>query len=80
MKEIGVFEKIEFVRQKTRFLGEDYDGAPESYEDYKKMLYIAFPTHKFFSDLDKIVALMGYMEKPMPFLCSRLELLALILS
>lgn len=85
MKEIGVFEKIDFTKQKVRFVAEDFDGTPESYDDFKRMFYTAFPTHKekldlFFSDLDQIVGLIGDMEKPMPFLCSRLEMLKLILS
>lgn len=85
MKEIGVFNKIDFVKKKIRFVAENFDGTPESYDDFKKILYNAFPTYKekldlFFSDLDKIVALIGDMEKPMPFLCSRLEMLKLILS
>ena len=84
MKEIGVFEKIDFTKQKVRFVAEDFDGAPESYDDFKIMLYTAFPTYKekldlFFSDLDQIVDLIGDIDKPMPFLCSGLEMLTSIL-
>jgi len=84
MKEIGVFEKIDFVKQKIRFVSEDFDGTPETYDDYKKMIYTAFPSEKekldmVFSDLDKIVNLMGDVDKPMPFLCSGLEMLTSML-
>ncbi len=84
MKEIGVFEKIDFVKQKIRFVSEDLEGTPETYDDYKKMIYTAFPSDKekldtLFSDLDKIVGLMGDVDKPMPFLCSGLEMLTSML-
>ncbi len=75
MKDIGVFEKIDFVKLKTRFLSEDFDGIPENYDDYKKMIYSGFPSDKekldtAFSDLDKIVGLMGNLDEPLPFLYS----------
>lgn len=75
MKDIGVLEKIDFVKQRIRFVSEDFDGTPETYDDYKKMIYTAFPSDKekldrAFSDLDKIVVLMGDVEQPMPFLYS----------
>lgn len=46
MKDIGVFEKIEFVRQRMRFVWEEFDAIPENYEDYKKMIYSGFPGEK----------------------------------
>ncbi|MEA4926160.1 MAG: NAD(P)/FAD-dependent oxidoreductase [Syntrophomonadaceae bacterium] len=75
MKDIGVFEKVNFVRQKMRFVCEEFDGIPGSYDDYKKMIYSGFPSEKakldaVFSDLDKIGDLMGEMDKPMPYLYS----------
>jgi len=80
MKDIGVFEKIDFVRQRIRFVSEEFDGTPESYDDYKKMFYSAFPSDKekldkAFSDQDKISGLMGNVDEPMPFLYSGLEML-----
>ena len=75
MKEIGVFEKIDFVKLKTRFVSEEFDGIPENYDDYKKMIYSSYPSDKekldaAFSDLDKIIGLMGNLDKPIPPLCS----------
>jgi phytoene dehydrogenase-like protein len=75
MKEIGVLDKIDFVKLKTRFFSEDFDGTPESYDDYKKMIYASFPEDKekldtVFSDLDKALSLFGTLDKPMPpFYC-----------
>jgi phytoene dehydrogenase-like protein len=80
MKDIEVLEKIDFVKQKIRFVSEEFDGTPENYNDYKKMIYSAFPSDKekldaAFLDLDKIVDLMGNVDEPMPFLYSGLKML-----
>lgn len=80
MKDIGVLEEIDFVKQKIRFVSEDFDGTPENYSDYKKMIYSAFPADKekldrAFSDLDKIANLMGSVDEPMPFLYSGFRML-----
>lgn len=80
MKDIGVFENIDFVKQRIRFVSEDFDEIPENYNDYKKMIYSAFPSDKekldaAFSDLEKIIGLMGNMDEPMPFLYSGLKML-----
>ncbi len=71
MKEIGVLEKIDFVKLPTRFFSEDFDGTPEDYDDYKKMIYVSYPSDKekldmAFSDIDKILGLMGNLDKPLP--------------
>lgn len=84
MKDIGVFEKIDFVKQRIRFVSEDFDGIPETYDDYKKMVCAAFPSDnekldRAFSDLDKIVGLMGDVDEPMPFLYSGLKMLTSML-
>ena len=80
MKDIGVFEKIDFVRPRIRFISEDFDGTPEHYDDYKKMIYSGFPSDKekleaFFSDVEKMASLMGDADEPMPFLYSGLKML-----
>jgi hypothetical protein len=59
MKDIGVFEKVEFVRQKIRWLSEDFDGVPESYDELKTMFYSAYPSEKdklgkYFSEVDRM--------------------------
>jgi phytoene dehydrogenase-like protein len=84
MKDIEVFEKIDFVKQRIRFVSEDFDRTPENYNAYKKMLYSAFPfdkekLDKAFADMDKIVGLMGNVDEPMPFLYSGLKMLKAML-
>lgn len=84
MKDIGVFEKIDFVKQRVRLVSEFFDGTPENYDDFKKMIYAGFPSDKgkldtFFSDLDKMNTLMGDMDKPMPFLYSGLQMIKAML-
>ncbi|MGE5629880.1 MAG: phytoene desaturase family protein [Caulobacteraceae bacterium] len=75
MKEIGVLEKIDFVKLWTRFFSEDFDGTPDNYDEYKKMIYSGFPSDKekldiVFSDLDKMIYSMGILDKPLPpFYC-----------
>lgn len=71
MKEIGVLDKIGFVRLKTRFFSEDFDATPENYDDYKKVIYASYPKDmekldKAFSDLDDVVNLIGVLDKPLP--------------
>lgn len=85
MKDIGVFEKIDFIKMKVRYVSENFDATPESYEDYKKMVYAAFPSDKekldmAFSEMDKIISLMEDVDEPMPFLYSGFKLYKSILS
>ncbi len=84
MKDIGVMEKIDFVKLRKRFVSEDFDGTPEAYDEYKKMLYSGFPADKekldpAFSELDKMDGLMGNVDEPMPFLYSGLRMVKSIL-
>ncbi|OPX83505.1 MAG: Dehydrosqualene desaturase [Pelotomaculum sp. PtaB.Bin104] len=79
MKDIGVFDQIDFLRLRIRFVSEDFDGTPENYNDYKKMVYSGFPSEKekldtVFSELDKTIDLMGDADEPMPFLYSGLKM------
>lgn len=78
MEEIGVLDKVDFVRLKYRFFSEDFDGVPENYDEYKKMICEGFPSDKekldeFFSDIDKISDLFEDSDKPMPFLYNGLD-------
>ncbi len=84
MKDISVFEKIDFTKLRIRFILEECDGIPENYDDYKKIIYAGFPADKekldaFFSELDKIAGLMGNMDEPMPFLYNGLDMLKAML-
>jgi phytoene dehydrogenase-like protein len=79
MKDIGVFEKIDFVKQAIRLVSADFDGTPENYQDYKKMIYAGFPADKerldaVFAELDQMTGLMEDLDQPMPFLFSGLQM------
>lgn len=61
MEKIGIRDKIEFVRQKTRMKADTFDAAPGTYAEFKEMLYQAYPAEKerqdrFFKEVDKLVA------------------------
>jgi len=80
MKDIGVLDKIDFEKLKTRFLSENFDEIPEDYDGYKRMIYSGFPSEKekldkAFSDLDKITGAMGNLDAPMPFMYSGLRMI-----
>jgi phytoene dehydrogenase-like protein len=80
MKDIGVLERIDFIKQRIRLVSGDFDGTPENYGDYKKMLYAGFPPDKekldsFFSELDKMSGMMGDLDQPMPTLNSGSKML-----
>jgi phytoene dehydrogenase-like protein len=84
MKDIGVFEKIEFVKPGMRFVSGDFDATPKDYNDFKKSVYDGFPSDKekldmIFFDLDKIVNLIGTIDRPMPYLYNGLEMMVSIL-
>lgn len=85
MKDIGVYDKIQFVEQKLRFVSDNYDEIPENYEEYKNMLYKGFPDDKdrldaYFTETDKINEAMGEMDKPMFYVYKGLPFLLSILS
>ncbi|NLI92920.1 MAG: NAD(P)/FAD-dependent oxidoreductase [Peptococcaceae bacterium] len=84
MRDIGVWEKIDFVKLSKRFVSEDFDGTPENYEDFKRMIYAGFPADKqkldtVFSELDRTAGLMGDVNEPMPFLYSGLKMISSML-
>jgi phytoene dehydrogenase-like protein len=60
MKDIGVLEKIDFVKQKLRIISEEFDGIPENHLEYKKMRYSGFQSEKerpgaIFPDMEKMM-------------------------
>ena len=77
MKDIGVFEKINFEKTCLRFVSGSFNATPKDYSDYKKMIYANFPSEKenldlIFSDLNKIASMMETLTKPLPYLYSGL--------
>ena len=39
MRELGVLDKIEFVRQKIRWISDDFDCTPETFEEFKDVFH-----------------------------------------
>jgi len=85
MRDIGVLDKIKFTKFKTRWVSEDFDSIPESYNEFKKIFYSAFPSEKnqlnqYFAEVDKMYnAMSASGNKPIPLLYSGLPF-ALALS
>lgn len=78
MKDIGVFDRIDFIRQRIRFVSKDFDMIPETYRDYKNTILSAYPTEKdrlskYFTEVDKMYDAMGSTDKPAPYLYSGLS-------
>jgi phytoene dehydrogenase-like protein len=73
MKDIGVFDKVRFARQKTAFKSRDFEGVCETYDDLKKMIRAAYPQEKaaldrYFSEIDRMVNLMMAVMRPKTFI------------
>jgi phytoene dehydrogenase-like protein len=71
MEDVGLKDKVEFVRQRMRFIGREYDYIPQSYEDVKRIYLNTFVPdranlERFFGDLDEIVNALPFTGKPMP--------------
>lgn len=84
MRDIGVEEKIEFVEQKTRLLSEKLDRVPNSIEDFKDMLYSAYPSqkeslNKFFEEVDTMNKGLNISDEPIPYLYSGVHFLKALL-
>jgi phytoene dehydrogenase-like protein len=74
MKDIGVFENIVFSKETIRWVSKYFDAIPQSYYDFKKMLYDTFPydtdkLKKYFIEVDQMYeAADRTNKKPIPFL------------
>lgn len=69
MKEIGVFDKVEFVRQKMGIIAGEMNGVCSSYEEFKRLAYDAYPAEKekldrYFHEADKMIRLMYAVMAP----------------
>lgn len=59
MKDIGVYDKIQFARQYIRWVSTDFDCIAHSYSDMKKAFLEAFPSEKerltrYYAEIDKM--------------------------
>jgi phytoene dehydrogenase-like protein len=86
MKDIGVFEKISFSRQKIRWLTKNFDMVPEKYSDFKKVLYEAFPSEsdrldKYFHEVDLMYEASAMTDKKViPILYDGLKMFLSLIS
>ena len=69
MKDIGVQGRVEFTRQRIRWLSSEFDFIPETIEDIYKNIFAAYPEEKenlarFFSDIDKMIKGFLSLGKP----------------
>jgi len=69
MKEIGVYDNVEFVRQTTGVIAGKMNGVCSSYEDFKRLAYDAYPDEKdkldhYFGAADKMIRVMMAVTMP----------------
>ena len=69
MKEIGVLDKVEFVRQKMGFLAGELKGVSSSYREFKDLVYAAYPSDiarldRYFGEADKMIRAMNGVTSP----------------
>lgn len=69
MREIGVLDKVEFVRQKMGFLAGELKGVSSSYREFKDLVYAAYPSDKarldrYFGEADKMIRAMNGVTSP----------------
>jgi phytoene dehydrogenase-like protein len=72
MKELGVYDKIPFVRQHSRFLTNTLDCNLYKIDDWRKALYAAYPLEKenldrYWTEVNKMLKLFRALEKPRNF-------------
>lgn len=73
MEDIGLKDKVEFVRQRMRLAAPEYDFIPERYEDVRQMFLTTFPADRqkleqYFGEVDEMVDALPFSGKPMPSL------------
>jgi phytoene dehydrogenase-like protein len=69
MKEIGVFDKVEFVRQKMHIMAGEMNGVCSSYQDFKSLAYRSYPGEKekldrYLGEADKMIRAMTGIMAP----------------
>jgi phytoene dehydrogenase-like protein len=69
MKEIGVFDKVEFVRQKIGLITREMNGLCASFEDVKRLVRDAYPAEKenldrYFAAADRMIRSMFAVVRP----------------
>jgi len=69
MKEIGIFDKVEFVRQKMGLITGEMNGVCSSFEDVKRLVRDAYPAEKenldrYFGVADKMIRTIFAVVRP----------------
>jgi phytoene dehydrogenase-like protein len=72
MKELGVYDKIPFTRQYSRFLTNTFDCSLYKIDDWRKALYAAYPSEKanldeYWVEVDKMLELFRALGKSRNF-------------
>ncbi|MGB3341184.1 MAG: NAD(P)/FAD-dependent oxidoreductase [bacterium] len=72
MADIGVHDKVEFTRQRIRWLSPEFDFVPDTIDDIYKNIMSAYPGEnenltRFFSEIDKMVKGLLALAKPTNF-------------
>lgn len=72
MKKLGVFDKIPFVRQHSRFRTKTFDCNLYKIDDWRKALYAAYPSEKdkldrYWVEVDKMLKMFVALLKPRNF-------------
>jgi phytoene dehydrogenase-like protein len=72
MKELGVYDRIPFVRQYSRFLTNTFDCSLYNIDDWRKALYAAYPAEeknldKYWVEVDRMLKLFMSLGKPRNF-------------
>lgn len=79
MKEIGIMDKVKFVKHESRWMSGDFDANIASYDDFKAMMHKAYPDEKqalnaYFREVDRMYsASKALSEAPDPAYCTGLE-------
>lgn len=69
MKDIGVLDKLEFIRQRVRWFAPEFDFIPDSFEDIRENIIKAYPDEKdnlvgFFSEIEKMIQGFRNLSRP----------------
>jgi phytoene dehydrogenase-like protein len=69
MRDIGVYDKLQFTRQIARWVSPDYDFVMHSLDDMKRSILEAFPSEKdrllrYYAEIDRMCDLYRGLDKP----------------
>lgn len=86
MRDIGIMDRLEFIRLGMRVVSEDFDGNPANYEEFKQIIKSAYPSDNdeldsAFAEIDEInAALLGDTDFIIPGIASGMETVKSMLS